>query len=63
VTATNVELDSVGPASGAGGRETISSIKGAEIVVRHLEAQGVRHVFGVPEHPDELILTHPHANG
>jgi acetolactate synthase-1/2/3 large subunit len=24
------------------------SIRGAELVVRHLEAQGVRHVFGVP---------------
>jgi acetolactate synthase-1/2/3 large subunit len=24
------------------------SISGAELVVRHLEAQGVRHVFGVP---------------
>ena len=24
------------------------SIRGADLVVRHLEAQGVRHVFGVP---------------
>ena len=24
------------------------SINGAELVVQHLEAQGVRHVFGVP---------------
>ena len=23
-------------------------IRGADLVVRHLEAQGVRHVFGVP---------------
>ncbi len=24
------------------------SISGAQLVVRHLEAQGVRHIFGVP---------------
>ena len=27
---------------------SVRSITGAELVVRHLEAQGVNHVFGVP---------------
>jgi hypothetical protein len=30
-------------------KETTMSIRGAELFVRHLKAQGVRHVFGVPD--------------
>src|SRR5436309_6192151 len=48
MTATRVDHDSLGPVNVAGDRKSTRSIRGADLVVRNLEAQGVRHVFGVP---------------
>ena len=48
MTATRVEHDDLGPVNVAGDRRSTRSIRGAELVVGRLKAQGVRHVFGVP---------------
>jgi hypothetical protein len=48
MTARRIEQDSLGPVNVAGDGRSTMSLRGADLVVRHLEAQGVRHVFGVP---------------
>src|ERR1700722_13875329 len=48
MTATRVEQDDLGSVNGTGDRKSTRSLRGADLVVRHLEAQGVRHVLGVP---------------
>jgi len=48
MTATRVEQDGLGSFNITGDLRSTRSIHGADLVVRHLEVQGVRHIFGVP---------------